>query len=936
MIEELLAALVESGADAGPEELADILWLAAHIGADAETNPAARSHPSHNDEKHPLPGGEPDLPAHGGAPSADRYYNATTKHEGSEADPAARRGEAVRVRAATTLENPLGVMRALRPLARRTVPGTAMTELDEERTVTTSVEQRMVVPVLKPQRGRWLDLALVIDTHHSMLLWHNLVTELRRTITQTGIFRDVRIWFLGGTETPGTPAVTRTHGGEPRHPREVADPSGHRLVLVVTDLVTDGWKRPETENVLRQWATYGPLAVLNVLPRRLWSRGAVTTAGVLVRAARPAAPTTTWRQTRPHHAKRPRMRNTAQGQARLENQIAIPVVEASPTGLETLASLVAGGGRWSRMSCLTIKRSGTATTADTLTAPPGPTHPPAPDATRALRLFQENASPFAQKLAGYLSAVPLTLPVMTLVRRAMLPHSQHGHLAEIALGGLFAPWHDDHHLRDMDSFEFEFLPGVREALLGSQLRNEITAVQELVRREVAQYVEQRTAGPGGDFPAIRTTSSRKEGTPVGARAIPFAQALPTRAAPQAAAAESLGPGTRGQRKGARLRLAFKAAGGAVAMASVPVLDGQTYLATYSPDGTVRTWDPEDGSMVQEPFTLGLAGTSAIAAVPNGKGPPFLATINPAGEVNLWDSTHGNHMGIRYAIRKKVYRKALVYDVVDRRTEIASMAELPSIGQPPLLATTDYEGTIQIWDAMRGSRVAGPYRTGSFRGRALTVLPDVNGTAHLATADYSGTVLTWNLGSRALTPRELFTIHPQKVLAMAAIHRPGNHSLLATIGYDDVIRIWDPLTKSLDSGGALLTARELEVARVVARGASNREAARDLHMPVKTVANHLTNIYAKLGLRSRVELAHRLGDTVWDSPAGSLDAEAELTGQELRVARLVAGGATNHEAARELLLSVRTIEYLLANIYTKLGIHSRVEVARRLSGTRKSP
>jgi DNA-binding CsgD family transcriptional regulator len=53
---------------------------------------------------------------------------------------------------------------------------------------------------------------------------------------------------------------------------------------------------------------------------------------------------------------------------------------------------------------------------------------------------------------------------------------------------------------------------------------------------------------------------------------------------------------------------------------------------------------------------------------------------------------------------------------------------------------------------------------------------------------------------------------------------------------------------------------------------------------------------------------------------------ELTPQELQVALLVANGATNAEAAAHLFLSPKTIEYHLRNVYLKLGLRSRVELA----------
>ena len=63
--------------------------------------------------------------------------------------------------------------------------------------------------------------------------------------------------------------------------------------------------------------------------------------------------------------------------------------------------------------------------------------------------------------------------------------------------------------------------------------------------------------------------------------------------------------------------------------------------------------------------------------------------------------------------------------------------------------------------------------------------------------------------------------------------------------------------------------------------------------------------------------------------GSHDAAglASLTGRELQVARLVVDRKTNPEIAAELFLSIKTVETHLRNIFAKLGVSSRVELAR---------
>ena len=70
--------------------------------------------------------------------------------------------------------------------------------------------------------------------------------------------------------------------------------------------------------------------------------------------------------------------------------------------------------------------------------------------------------------------------------------------------------------------------------------------------------------------------------------------------------------------------------------------------------------------------------------------------------------------------------------------------------------------------------------------------------------------------------------------------------------DELARTAEPLGARPAPAG--LTAREVEVLRLVAAGKSNREIANQLYLSVKTVARHLSNIFCKIDVSSRTAAA----------------------------------------------------------------------------------
>jgi DNA-binding NarL/FixJ family response regulator len=141
----------------------------------------------------------------------------------------------------------------------------------------------------------------------------------------------------------------------------------------------------------------------------------------------------------------------------------------------------------------------------------------------------------------------------------------------------------------------------------------------------------------------------------------------------------------------------------------------------------------------------------------------------------------------------------------------------------------------------------------------------------------------------------------------------------------------------------LDARIAEATRAAAESPSPFERARTDLVIGERLRRARRRTEAREPLRAALATFERLGANPWEERArAELTASGErarrrtaepsgdeLTPQELRIAQLVAEGASNKEAAAALFLSPKTIEYHLASAYRKLGVHKRAALGNAL-------
>src|SRR6185437_1067468 len=107
-----------------------------------------------------------------------------------------------------------------------------------------------------------------------------------------GAFRDVRVWLLDTDTADGRPTLyagteSATSHARPSTPRELVDPGRQRLVLVVSDCVAPAWSSGGVQSLLCLWGQTSPVAIVHMLPQRLWRYTAIETESAELRAPYP-------------------------------------------------------------------------------------------------------------------------------------------------------------------------------------------------------------------------------------------------------------------------------------------------------------------------------------------------------------------------------------------------------------------------------------------------------------------------------------------------------------------------------------------------------------------------------------------------------------------------------------------------------------------------
>ncbi len=373
---------------------------------------------------------------------------------------------------APALPNARLIARALRPLA-VTVDSPWRQELDDEATASWAAETGQWLPRWRAAPWRRHEVVLVADTSLSMEIWQPTVREFRDVLRRQGAFRDVRTYSLDFS-LPAQKLVLRTEGGAARGWRDLLDPTGRRLVIVMTDTVGAAWHSGVAGRLLAGWGRSMPVVVVQTMGQRLWHWGGLAPRRMRLSADEPGVPNGRLRvgPAEPELGPVPRPSDT---------DVVIPVLALDNRWLANWARLfaVAGAG-WVNLTAVFANGRGELDSDTDKAADLARYESPPDTAWERVRRFRAFASADAFHLAGLLAAAPLNLATISLVQRVLLPGAGLDTQAEVLLGGLLERLPAGPTGADPTSASFDFHEGVREELLQGLFRTDTVRAARLV------------------------------------------------------------------------------------------------------------------------------------------------------------------------------------------------------------------------------------------------------------------------------------------------------------------------------------------------------------------------------------------------------------------------------------------------------------------------
>jgi cell division protein FtsZ len=340
-------------------------------------------------------------------------------------------------------------------------------ELDEEKTVENIASTKVFDLVFKRVEEKSFFLTLVIDQGETMELWKELIKNFEQMLMTMGVFSRISIYYWDTKKEKPILYVDKALKREASEKLVVID--GQRnLVWVMSDCIASSWKSGKAFKSIDRWSTKSFTSILQMFPKEMWM-GTMLFKGKHIRlSSNSFNPINKKLQIKPSK--------------RENDALKVPVISFDPYALQAWAKVVVNS-KENSISGIELKD---------LDFEPIKTSPKK-EITSEMRMqrFYSQASPTAQKLAFYMSVLPVDFQVTRILQEEKLPKSNQAHVAEVFLGGLIKRTKKDKNVY------YDFYPKIRE-----ELNANISADDSFeIMADMSNFVSSHL-GIGFDFKAL--------------------------------------------------------------------------------------------------------------------------------------------------------------------------------------------------------------------------------------------------------------------------------------------------------------------------------------------------------------------------------------------------------------------------------------------------
>ncbi|OBQ42247.1 MAG: hypothetical protein AN484_18880 [Aphanizomenon flos-aquae WA102] len=472
-------------------EIAEILWLAqqtcTHVSVEKTT---PQPQPNNDNAKNNQPTNTPPQTPNNTqkfqpiTPSTEPQVPIYPKPSNDYPDS----GLSINIPDVSSLPYPRKIAKALRSLIQYIAYGKAVL-LNEKATVELMAELNGIcIPILEPRRELKFDLLLVIDKSDSMIFWQRIIKELQKILKHYGIFRNIQIFGIF-KDNQGKIYLKQGIGEKRYSAQKLIDPTGRRIIFIVSDCVSEIWRNGTAFNLLKIWGKHNIVAIVQMLPERMWLRTALSS-GAMVQLNSSAYTVAN--------------RNLSIKEILIwddinfHKSIKVPVFSLTQDSIKTWSKMVICKG--------TIGAGGFAFSPNlvqqqTQSEPQDISQISLSNEERVYQ-FRMSSSPLARNLASLLASAPvINLPVVRLIQKNFLPQSEKivHVIAEVFLGGILKPTKvitpDTH----PDYVEYRFID---EEIRDIFLQDSLGMTSLKIINKISEYIAKKLGKNRQEFQAL--------------------------------------------------------------------------------------------------------------------------------------------------------------------------------------------------------------------------------------------------------------------------------------------------------------------------------------------------------------------------------------------------------------------------------------------------